>query len=450
MFDLVIRNGRVVDPEGAVVDLCNVGIRSGKIHSLSAGHLDGREVIDASGLTVIPGCIDIHMHEDHLRPDGTVHWHTAWFMAGMGVTTAVGGNCGWNSGNLADYYGYIRASGSPTHYAAFAGHTWLREMAGATDRYRASTREQVGAMKRLLREALAGGAIGLSYGLEYIPGASSEECFELARVVAEFSGKICSIHQRYDADRCLEAVAEAIAISRESGVPMQISHIGSMCAFGQMSEARKRIDDARAEGLDITADCYPYAAFSTALGEAVFDDGCLDRWGVGYDALLVGTGPHAGQRMTEALFHRLRKEQPDTVIVAFVMNEAEVFQALRHPVVSVGSDGFMENRQGHPRGVGTFPRVLGRFVREGHLSFMEALRKCTVMNADRFGWRHKGRVQEGCDADLLLIDPATLEDRNTFEQPDLSPAGLHAVIVNGRVAVQQGEPRPGLHGVVVA
>jgi N-acyl-D-amino-acid deacylase len=450
LFDLVIRNGRVVDPAGTVDAICNVGIRDGKIHTLTAGAVEGREVVDAAGLTVVPGFIDIHMHEDPLQPDGTIPWHTAWFMAGMGVTTAIGGNCGSNFGKLVAYYDRIRSGGSPTNYAAFAGHRWLREITGATDRYRPATREQIAAMKPLLREALAGGALGLSYGLEYVPGASDEECFELARVVAEFAGKVCSIHQRHDAERSLEAVAEAIAISRESGVPMQISHIGSMCAFGQMTEALQMIDTARAEGLDITSDCYPYAAFSTMLGSAVFDDGCLEKWGVGYDSLLIGTGPHAGKRMTAELFRVLREEQPDTAIIAFVMNEAEVFQALRHPVVSIGSDGFMHNRQGHPRGVGTFPRVLGRFVREGHLSFMEALRKCTIMNADRFGWHHKGRVQEGCDADLLLIDPAALADRNTFEQPDLSPVGVHAVIVNGQVAVRQGEPQPGLHGVVVA
>lgn len=244
-------------------------------------------------------------------------------------------------------------------------------------------------------------------------------------------------------------MAEAVEISRQSGVPMQISHVNSMCAFGEMAECLRLMEAARAEGLDITGDAYPYAAFSTGLGTAVFDDGCLQRWGVDYDALMVATGPYAGLRMDAALFHRLRRETPEIAIIAFVMREDEVLQALRHPVISIGSDGFMRDGQGHPRGAGAFPRVLGRFVREGKLTFLEALRKSTIMNADRLGWKQKGRLQEGCDADLVVIDRERLVDRATFEQPDLPPDGLHAVIVGGRVQVQQNAPREGLCGTVV-
>jgi N-acyl-D-amino-acid deacylase len=449
MFDLVIRGGHVIDPAGQVDDILNVGVKDGRIHTLTPSAIEGRETVDASGLTVVPGAIDIHMHEDSLRHDGQLTWNTAWFMARMGVTTAVGGNCGTNNGKLVQYYDKIRTAGSPTNYAAFCGHNWLRNAVGCDDRYRAATAAEIEAMKPLLREALWAGAVGLSYGLEYSPGASLAEAVALAMVVGEFPGKVNSIHQRYDAERCVEGVAEAIEISRQSGVPMQISHVGSMCAFGLMAECLKLIDDARADGLDITADCYPYSAFSTGLGTAVFDDGCLERWGVGYDALMVATGPYAGRRMDETLFRKLRTETPEIAIIAFVMQEAEVFQALNHPVVSIGSDGFMRDRQGHPRGAGSFPRVLGRFVREGKMEFMDALRKSTVMNADRFGWKHKGRVQEGCDADLVLVDRNTLIDQATFEEPDLPPVGLHAVIVNGRVQVQENGHRDGLFGTVV-
>lgn len=449
MYDLVIQGGHVIDPAGQVDGIYQVGIRDGRIQTITTASLEGREVLSAEGLTVVPGAIDIHMHEDSLDSTGNITWNTAWFMARMGVTTSVGGNCGTNNGKLVQYYNRVRTAGSPTNYAAFCGHNWLRQAVGCTDRYRPATGAEIEAMKPLLREALKAGAVGLSYGLEYSPGASLEECVALARVVAEFPGRICSIHQRYDAERCVEAVAEAIEISRQSGVPMQISHIGSMCAFGQMAECLRLVEEARAEGLDVTADCYPYAAFSTGLGTAVFDDGCLERWGVGYDALMVATGPYAGRRMDEALFRRLRQETPEIAIIAFVMQEAEVMQALNHPLVSVGSDGFMRDRQGHPRGAGSFPRVLGRFVREGKMEFMDALRKSTVMNADRFGWSQKGRVQEGCDADLVLIDRATLLDRASFEEPDLPPEGLHAVIVNGRVQVQSNAHREGLWGTVV-
>lgn len=194
MYDLVIRNGHLVDPGGEVDGIYNLALRQGRIERITTAAVEGREVLEAEGLTVVPGAIDIHMHEDSLSADGRLTWHTAWFMARMGVTTAVGGNCGSNNGKLTQYFDKVRAMGSPTNYAAFCGHLWLRETAGCTDRYRSATTAEVEAMKPLLREALAAGAVGLSFGLEYVPGASLEECVALAKVVAEFPGRICAIH----------------------------------------------------------------------------------------------------------------------------------------------------------------------------------------------------------------------------------------------------------------
>jgi len=439
---MALLNGRIIDPETRTDAEANIYIRDGRIESIGKETLAADQVLDASGLVVCPGFIDIHMHrEDEIGSDKYKGVSTtnemAWLEAGMGVTTAIGGNCGMGSPNFDKYMGVIERTGTPINYMAFSGHAILREVCGQTDRYTPATPATVKAIAEHVRRVLEEGAVGLSIGLEYTPGASFEELLGSVRPLADFPGALISIHYRYDADRALESIDEIVALADESKIPVQVSHLNSCAAFGSMPQALKNLEAAIEGGADLSIDTYPYDAFCTYLGSAVFDPGCLERWGVDYDSLLVATGSHAGERFNALLFEKLRQEEPDTLVVAFVMKEAEVEQAIVHPLTMVASDGLTVSGQGHPRGAGTFPRVLGLYSHQkGLLDLMEAIRKMTLLQADRLGLTAKGRVQEGADADLVVFDAAKIIDRATFEEPLLPPAGIRWVLVNGQLIIE--------------
>jgi N-acyl-D-amino-acid deacylase len=439
-MDIAILGGRVIDPETNTDREANVYVKDGTINKIGKESIAARHVLEASGLVVTPGFIDIHMHrEDELEPDKGVSStnEMGWLLGTMGVTTAVGGNCGLGPSDPDEYLDAIEKIGTPINYMAFVGHARLREACGLGDHYAPANASQVRKMAALVPEALKRGVAGVSIGLEYTPGATFEELVEVARPVADFRGALVSIHYRYDADRALEAIDEMVNLAGELDIPVQISHLNSCAAFGLMSQALERIDAAIAEGINLSVDAYPYDAFCTYLGSAVFDPGCLERWGVGYESLLVATGSHAGTHMTPELFEQLRKEDPNALIVAFVMKEEEVEQALAYPPTMVASDGVTIGGQGHPRGAGTFPRVLGLYSRKKRLfNLMDAVRKMTLLPANRLGLTKKGRVQEGADADLVIFNPDEIMDRATFEEPLLSPTGIRWVLVNGKLAVQ--------------
>jgi len=205
-----------------------------------------------------------------------------------------------------------------------------------------------------------------------------------------------------------------------------------------MQETLDILDRARAEGVNITADCYPYNAFCTGIGTAVFDEGAFDKWN--YSDIMLTDGPDRGKRCDRELFEKTRKENPEMMVVAFVMNEPEIDLAYKQPYVMVGSDcGFM-NKAGHPRGAGTFPRVLGYYVRDRKaLTLMEALKKMTVQPAQRMNLDTKGQIKEGFDADLVIFDENTIRDGATFEEPTLPPVGIDYVLLNGQIAVKNNE-----------
>lgn len=439
----IIVNGRVVDPASGFDGVADVVIRDGKIWTV--GHGAGvrpDRVLDAGGLVVAPGFIDIHMHrEDELEGEGLPSDtnEMAWYLAHQGVTTAVGGNCGWGPTNPGPYLESIAKRGTPINFMVLAGHLRIRQACGIEDPYQTATGEQIRDIARVCRDAVAGGAAGVSVGLEYTPGASFDELVAVGRAIRDLDRAILAVHYRYDGDRALESIDELVAVAGAAGVAVQISHINSCAAFGLMKLALTRLSEAVAQGLDISADAYPYDAFCTYVGSAVFDEGCFDRWGVEHGALLVATGPHAGQRCSPELFAKLRAEDPRALIVAFVMREQEVREAVVHPLVMVASDGLTRKGQGHPRGSGTFPRVLGLYCREwGMLSLPQALRKMTIMPAQRLGLEAKGRIQEGADADIVVFDPAAVVDRATFEDPTQRPTGIRWVLVNGEVVIDDG------------
>jgi len=434
-MDTVITNGRVIDPASGFDGSANIGIERGKIARITRDNLVGARVIDAAGKAVAPGFIDIHMHEG--ENENTI----LDCMARMGVTTAIGGNCGYSAYPTGAYYTDLEAAGLPINYTGFVGYITLREAVGLTDRYAPAGADQRAAVAELIRAALAAGAIGLSFGHEYAPGVTGEEALAAAAVVAEYPGRLLSAHFRFDADRAVESVKELAELSLRSGVPMQLSHIGSCAGFPQiMADSLTALEAAQAAGVDIMADCYPYNAFSTAIGSAVFDEGCFERWGKTFSCIMVAEGEHVGQYCDAALFARLRAEAPATRVIGFVMHEAEIVRALQHPLVLVGSDGAFHNRQGHPRGAGAFPRVLGRLVREQPaLTLTEALAKMTVLPAERLGLRQKGRIAVGADADLTLFDPEIIIDKADFDCPTAAPAGVGPVLVGGEVVAEAGE-----------
>lgn len=381
------------------------------------------------------------MHEEEIKKAKNVDpYDIANYMVLMGVTTGVVGNCGDNQQGIKDFFNFIDKNGSPMNYMTFLGQNYLRNIVGIEDRYRSGTKYEVEKMKKLIVESVFEiGAIGISFGLEYSPGVTFEEILELCESVGE-EDILLSAHYRKDAKKGVESIRELINISEITGKPMQVSHIGSCVGFGNMKEGLNEIEKAIEKGVDIAADCYPYNAFSTRIGSAVFDEGCFENWDAKYGDILLTEEPYKGIRCSEEIFYKVRKDYPDMLVVAFAMNEEEIVEALKAPFVYIASDGLYNRGQGHPRGAGTFPRVLGKYVRdEKKLEFIDTLKKMTKFPADRLGLRNKGEIKEGMDADIVIFDFDKVEDYATFKNPTLPPKGIEYVLVNGSIAVEKNK-----------
>lgn len=253
------------------------------------------------------------------------------------------------------------------------------------------------------------------------------------------SRKIIAAHIRDDASKVIPSIAELVEVAAKLGLPAQISHIGSMGGYGQIDDALAFIDYNRSKGFDIYADCYPYAAFSTCIGETTYDDGFLARYNTTYENIEIADGPYRGMRCTEELFKKLRALAPNTITIGHVMKESDVEKALIHPGVIIGSDGFMHSGEGHPRAAGTFPRVISEYVRKRKLlSLNEAISKMTWQTAERFGIRG-GNLSVESAADIVVFKVEEIEDRATFGNPSLPPKGIEYVVLDGKIAVNHGE-----------
>ncbi len=428
-LDILIKNGRVVFPDEGVERNCAIGILTDRIASIGEQDEPAMRVIDAEGLIVSPGFVDIHMHNEEKEDPFTVQRSLLL----QGVTTALAGNCG--TGLFIDEYASM-FDGLYLNLAFLTGHTRLREAVGITDVYREATEDEISGMCGLLERELDMGSFGLSFGLEYAPNTSKNEIIRLSKVLTSYDRRLISVHIRHDGPACIGAVREMIDLARETSVRVQLSHIGSMTAFGQSREALDMIDQARSEGVDVRFDTYPYEAFCTYIGSTVFDPGFEKRWNKGLDALEVASGPNRGRRLDEDLYQRLRSDAPETLIVAHVMNEEEIRACMRHPLAALGSDAILQNKGGHPRAAGAFPRGI-RWLREDGLSWPQALSHATVTPADDM-WLVSGRIARGAPADLVIFDPDKFTDRATFKDPLLPPGGIEWVIAGGRVAVEKG------------
>jgi N-acyl-D-aspartate/D-glutamate deacylase len=433
-FDLVIRNGRVIDPGSGLDAIRNIGLRGGRIEEISRNDLGGREVIDATGLVVAPGFIDLHAHgQDPF---------SSRLQALDGVTTALELEAGVFP--VTQWYAE-REGRAAINFGATVSHGRVRKSVLGDDRsvYGVASDEQMREMESRIGLGLDQGSLGIGFGIAYTPGASREEIYRMFKVAAR-EGVVNFVHVRFagqiEPGSAVEAVKEMIANSAATDAPVHIVHIGSS-GLRQVPLLLEMIETARSKGLDITTEVYPYTAASTGIQAAIFDPGWRERLGADFgDIEWVASG----ERMTEDSFNRYR-EQGGTII-AHIIPEETVETALAHPLVMVASDGVgFVNGRAHPRGAGSFSRVLGRYVRERNvLSLMDALGKMTIMPARRLEdavpqMRTKGRIRVGADADITIFDSNTVLDRATFAEPAQGSAGIIHVIVGGTSVVRDTE-----------
>ncbi|EHJ00587.1 LOW QUALITY PROTEIN: hypothetical protein CDLVIII_4051 [Clostridium sp. DL-VIII] len=435
-YDFVINNGTIIDPKRRKSTVANLGILNGKISAITRESIEGTFELDVTGKIVCPGIIDIHAHvEGNLE--------CAKVMAAMGVTTVYNGNCGMSPKDIKEFYDKYKYF--LINQVEQIGHTTLREQAGVNDRYRPSTEEEIKIMKANIEEAFDFGVSGLSFGLEYVPGSSETEVLELAKIAARY-GKLISIHTRSDCYGGLITLREAIDIARKTGAAINISHLVYQFGMGMADEALHMIDEALKEGLDISVDSGLYSGFATSIGSAVFDEGCIEKWGCDYSSLIAGTGKYRGQRLSKEIYEELRCNYPEATVIGMVGKEREVFEILDKPYMMVSTDaGTMYDNgiPGHPQDAGTYPRFFRTMVKEqDRLTLIEAINRCTYMPAKRLGLENKGIIDVGADADILIFDPDLIEDKSMypcFGPTDLRPEGIEYVFINGVITVKGKE-----------
>jgi len=408
------------------------------------------QVIDARGMIVSPGFIDAHNHSDR----GFTTDPSAASQVSQGITTVVIGQDGGSAFPVGEYLASLDKNPIALNVLTFVGHATVRSRVMGDDTNRRAKPAEIEKMRQMVQQAMREGAVGLSTGLEYEIGkpASTEEVITLARAAGAFGGMYIS-HIRDEADKTFEALNEAIQIGREARLPVQISHIklGSVAVWGRAQEAVTLINKARARGQDITADCYPYDAWSSTIRVLIpsgrHDDpvdvarGLADVGGPANITIVsCRAHPEYEFKNMEEISRREGISAVDLYmkivrdggagVVCHSMKDADIQTFYRQPWVMVSSDGGIGSR--HPRGAGTYPRVLGRFVREQHwLTLSEAVRKMTSVPARRFKLKDRGLIRAGFKADLIVFDPNTIIDRATFQEPQLTSAGVKHVFVNG-------------------
>ena len=528
-FDLIIRNGRVIDGSGSPGRNADIAIKRDRIAKI--GELKtatAERVIDARGLVVAPGFIDmLGQSETNLLIDPR-----AMSKVMMGVTTEITGegesiaptndrlirenedfnkryNLAIDWRTLDQYFKRLEKLGIGLNLGTFVGATQVREYVVGFDN-RPPTALELEQMKTLVAEAMKDGALGLSTSLQYVPArfAKTDEIVELARVAHQFGG-IYATHQRSEANALDESLAEVFEIARRAQIPAEIWHLKTAYKknWGRMPEVLKKIENANKRGLKITADIYPYVAGSTSLSA------CLPPWALeggaekmlarlrdpairerlkkeivtdareweniylgsgGPSGILIGAVVNRdldalqGKRLSEiaaaqnkdpldALFDLILADHGQTGAIYFMMSEDDMRAALRSPLVSIctdsgarATDGPLAGSKSHPRGWGSYPRILGRYVRDERLLSLEAaIHKMTGLSAKKVGLRDRGLLRAGMYADLTIFDPQTVLDRATFEMPNQYPDGIKYVIINGGISVDDGKRTPALAGKVI-
>ena len=442
-----INHGVMVDVLTKTRHQRNIGIQEGKIVQISDRPLEAESVIDANGLTVSPGFIDVHSHVDGDNYAGILS-------VCQGITTTVGGNCGCSPVDLNAFFREQEEIGFPIHQAMLIGHqTSLRERAGAVDRYRPATKEQVEKMGILAEKALQDGACGVSFGLDYVPGSSLDEVMELARICERY-GRICPVHTRLLTDKDMYSLYELFQVARETKVDILISHFVYQYCNGLVQEGLRMVEKARREGLRIQMDSGMYTNWTTYFDTATFDLANIQNNHWHWEQMVVATGKYKGQIMSEELYHHMKKEYPKEAIIFFEGEEQEVYDCLVKPYVMPSTDiGAYAKGEGHPQIAGTFPKYLKEMVRERKLLSLEkAVYKATWMPAQVFGFAQKGEISVGKDADLTLFDAEKICDKADYPHrgaPDARPEGIPDVFVDGVLTVKNGEYTGACSGKII-
>lgn len=442
VFDVVLKGGRVMDPVSGLDAVRNVGIADGKIAAISASGLSGNDIVDASGMVIAPGFIDFHAHGQNNKAN--------WFQAHDGVTTALDLEGGRYP--VAGYYA-SRAGQAVLNYGVAVSHHDIRKSLWPTDArydnwaYAEATVENMDAMLARFEQGLADGGIGAGLALEYTPGVGYDEVYQIFRFMAAHHAPVTVHVRRARGDRVaphsnIVAIEEVIADAAATGAALHIVHI-TPSALGDTRTALEMIAGAKKAGMDISTEVYPYTAGSTSLNSAAFDEGWQTRLGMSY-ADLVWTA--TGERLTRETFEKYRTRNDaagSAGVIAYFIPEEAMRYAVAHPLTQIASDGLSWETGGeHPRGAGTFSRVLGRHVREMHaLDLMTALRKMTSMPAERLApfvpaMKNKGRIAVGADADITVFDPEHVIDRATYDHPMQFSEGIVQVLVGGKFIVR--------------
>jgi len=441
-YDVVVRNGRVMDPESGRDERADVAIRGNKIVAIGSNLGAGTRELDARGLVVAPGFIDILASEPK-----NLHAHSHKIKDG--VTTSLGMH-----GGPIDVDAYRRGfedSGALLNYAATVGHNQLRKAVGATEGYNPATPEQIAQMQVLADQAIKAGAVGIGFGINYAPGSSYEEIFALFEVAA--ANKVpCHLHARYKGNVFPQtmslAVQEVIAMAAATGAQAQLAHLTSS-TVGSAPLSIKLIEGAQHHGVDVGFDFHVWTRNMTYIQSALYDPGWEERFGgATYGDIYVAT---TQERLTRQRFEELRKEPGYTLVQTEFIPEAEIEMAIRSPlgIISSDSGGLWstqghEHETGHPRSTGTFARFLRKYVREQKVvSLMEGLKKITLLPAQRMeqsisAMKQKGRLQVGADADITVFDPDTITERASYNKPYLYSKGVEHVLVNGQVVLEEG------------
>lgn len=445
-YDVVILNGRVIDPESKLDGIRNIGISNGVVRAISEKSMRGHTTVLATGLVVSPGFIDLHSHgqdQENYR-----------FKAMDGVTTALELEVG--TGNANQWYSQRQAQ-ALINYGASIGHIPARIavmhdpgvfLPSGDGAHKAASESEIEEMKRQIDQGLNQGALGVGFGINYTAAASHWEILEMFRVAAKHRAP-CFVHMRYaglkEPTNSVRALEEVLSASLITGAPLHVVHISSM-GLRATPMLLQMIGEAQSHGLDVTTECYPYTATQTNIESAIYDEGWQEALGIDYkDLQWVATG----ERLTAESFARYRKTGGGVIGHAIPEEIARI--SVASPLTMIASDGGIQNGKGHPRGSGSFARVLGRYVRElKALTLVDALRKMTLMPAQRLEsiapmMKNKGRIRVGADADLAVFNPATVIDKSTFEEPAKYSEGIVHVLVGGVFVVKDSALQSGVN-----
>lgn len=451
VYDIVLKGGRVIDPETEHDAIKNVGIIKNSIVEISSKHLTGRQEIDVEGLVVAPGFIDLHVHgRSNKEQEYQVH---------DGVTTAL--ELEWGIEFLKDWYA-TRKSKALINYGASV--SWPFERFKALDKYKIGlnklhkktlsgesnigglfeiigpsyadnlSHDEMNQTLRNIKVSLEDGGIGIGVPIGYLPKTNPDEMFRVFKLAGELDALVYS-HVR---EPNILAIQEVVANATLTGAPLHIVHINSM-SLGKIQFALDMVEFANRKGFDISAELYPYTAGSTLINTAVFDEGWKEKLGMDYgDLQWVSTG----ERLTEETFNAYRKK--GGTVILHMMKPEWIKTGIAYPNTIIASDGMPYARLAHPRTAGTFSRLLGKYVREEKvIDLSTAIKKITLLPAQRLegissAMRLKGRIQKGADADITIFDPDKIIDKSTFEEGLEFSEGIQFVLVNGIFIIKNG------------